>query len=181
MANNKLYNEQSIESLSPLEFTRLRPGVYAGDCTYATQLLVEIIANSVDEFRLGHGKKIDVEIQGSEVTVRDYGQGFLVNSMRDDGKTILEAIKEANAKNVFILPNNSNIVMAASQACEVAECENCTVIPSKTISHIHGLFPIQKKYLFLKIYYAILYLASFFQSKNYISSFYNMGTVIYRL
>lgn len=86
-----LYTESSIESLNPLEFTRLRPQVYAGDCTYATQLLVEIIANSVDEFRLGHGKKIDVEVQGSEVTVRDYGQGFLVNSMRDDGKTILEA------------------------------------------------------------------------------------------
>ena len=92
MAENKnLYTDKSIESLSPLEFTRLRPGVYAGDTTYATQLLVEIIANSVDEFRLGHGKKIDVEIQGSEVTVRDYGQGFLVNSIRDDGKTILEA------------------------------------------------------------------------------------------
>ena len=29
----KLYTEDSIESLSPLEFTRLRPGVYAGDCT----------------------------------------------------------------------------------------------------------------------------------------------------
>ena len=89
--DKKLYTDKSIESLSPLEFTRLRPGVYAGDTTYATQLLVEIIANSVDEFRLGHGKKIDVEIQGSEVTVRDYGQGFLVNSMREDGKTILEA------------------------------------------------------------------------------------------
>lgn len=89
--NKKLYTETSIESLSPLEFTRLRPGVYAGDCTYATQLLVEIIANAVDEFRLGHGKKIDVEVNGSEVSVRDYGQGFLVNSKRDDGKTILEA------------------------------------------------------------------------------------------
>ena len=34
----KLYNEDSIESLNPLEFTRLRPQVYAGDCTYSTQL-----------------------------------------------------------------------------------------------------------------------------------------------
>ena len=47
----KLYDEKSIESLSPLEFTRLRPGVYAGDCTYSTQLLVEIFSNSVDEYR----------------------------------------------------------------------------------------------------------------------------------
>lgn len=88
---DKLYTKDSIESLSPLEFTRLRPGVYAGDTTYATQLLVEIISNSVDEFRLGHGNKIDVTIDGAKVLVRDYGQGFLVNEMRDDGKTVLEA------------------------------------------------------------------------------------------
>ena len=91
MADSKLYTKDSIESLSPLEFTRLRPGVYAGDTTYATQLLVEIISNSVDEFRLGHGNQIDVSLEGAKVRVRDYGQGFLVNEMRDDGKTILEA------------------------------------------------------------------------------------------
>lgn len=88
---DKLYNKESIESLSPLEFTRLRPGVYAGDTTYATQLLVEIVANSVDEFRLGHGNRIDVVIDGAMICVRDYGQGFLVNEEREDGKTVLEA------------------------------------------------------------------------------------------
>ena len=88
---SKLYNEDSIESLSPLEFTRLRPGVYAGDTTYSTQLLVEIISNAVDEFRLGHGNQIDVEIKGDEVSVWDFGQGFIPNSYREDGKTILEA------------------------------------------------------------------------------------------
>ena len=86
-----LYNENSIESLSPLEFTRLRPGVYAGDTTYATQLLVEILSNAIDEFRLGHGNKIEIFIDKDKVKVRDYGQGFLPNSYRDDGKTILEA------------------------------------------------------------------------------------------
>ena len=91
MADNKLYNKDSIESLSPLEFTRLRPGVYAGDTTYSTQLLVEIVSNAVDEFRLGHGNKIIVEIKKDEVLVKDYGQGFLVNEVREDGKTILEA------------------------------------------------------------------------------------------
>lgn len=92
MANDKtLYTEESIESLSPLEFTRLRPGVYAGDTTYSTQLLVEIFSNAVDEFRLGHGDKIEVGIKGPMVRIRDYGQGFIPNSFRDDGKTILEA------------------------------------------------------------------------------------------
>jgi DNA gyrase subunit B len=88
---SKLYNEDSIESLSPLEFTRLRPGVYAGDTTYSTQLLVEIVSNAVDEFRLGNGNKIDVTIDKDEITVQDYGQGFIPNSFREDGKTILEA------------------------------------------------------------------------------------------
>jgi len=92
MTNDKhLYNENSIESLDPLQFTRLRPGVYAGDTTYATQLLVEIISNAVDEYRLGHGNRIDVTIIGSEISVRDYGQGFIPNSFREDDKTILEA------------------------------------------------------------------------------------------
>ena len=87
----KLYDENSIESLSPLEFTRLRPGVYAGDCTYSTQLLVEIFSNAVDEHNSGHGSQIDVTIDKDIVTVRDYGQGFIPNSFREDGKTILEA------------------------------------------------------------------------------------------
>ncbi|MCQ2792291.1 MAG: DAK2 domain-containing protein [Bacilli bacterium] len=44
------------------------------------------------------------------------------------------AIKKANAHNVFILPNNSNIVMAANQACEMIEDDtDARVIPSKTI------------------------------------------------
>ena len=95
MADKKLYTKDSIESLSPLEFTRLKPGVYAGDTTYSTQLLVEIISNAVDEFRLGHGNKIDITIKNNDndttIEVRDYGQGFLVNEIREDGKSVLEA------------------------------------------------------------------------------------------
>ena len=66
MIDKTLYNENSIESLDPLQFTRLRPEVYAGDTTYSTQLLVEIISNAVDEYRLGHGNKIDVTIMNND-------------------------------------------------------------------------------------------------------------------
>lgn len=90
MAKN-IYDIDSIESLSPLEFTRLRPGVYAGDTTYSTQLLVEILSNAVDEFKLGHGNSISIAISDDVVTVGDSGQGFIVNSVREDNKTILEA------------------------------------------------------------------------------------------
>lgn len=89
--NNSLYTEESIESLDPLQFTRLRPGVYAGDTTYSTQLLIEIVSNAVDEFRLGHGDKINVTVNKDVVIVEDFGQGFIPNSIREDGKSILEA------------------------------------------------------------------------------------------
>lgn len=88
----KLYDEKSIESLSPLEFTRLRPGVYVGSTEYSTQLLIEIVSNAVDEFKAGHGNKIIVTIKkDNTILVEDNGQGFIPNAMRDDGKTVLEA------------------------------------------------------------------------------------------
>lgn len=91
MANDKtLYTKDSIESLDPLQFTRLKPQVYAGDCTYATQLLVEILSNAVDEYRLGHGSEIQINIDKDIVEVIDEGQGFIY-SMREDNKSILEA------------------------------------------------------------------------------------------
>ena len=69
--------------------------MYAGDTTYSTQLLIEIISNAVDEFRLGHGNQIDIlinnEDKNTNIIVKDYGQGFLVNEMREDGKSVLEA------------------------------------------------------------------------------------------
>lgn len=96
MADKTLYTQDSIQSLDPREFTRLKPGVYCGDTTYSTQLLVEAVSNSVDEYRLGHGNEINVEINGKapgsySITVEDKGQGFIPNSYREDGKTILEA------------------------------------------------------------------------------------------
>ena len=89
---NKLYDEKSIQSLSPLEFTRLRPGVYCGSTEYATQPLIEIVSNAIDEFKAGHGNVIDVTIyKDNRCSVRDYAQGFIINSKREDGKTILQA------------------------------------------------------------------------------------------
>lgn len=92
MADKSLYTQNSIESLSPLEFTRLRPGVYVGSTEYSTQLLTEIISNAVDEFKAGHGDTIKVNInEDNSVSVEDNGQGFLPGVMREDGKSILEA------------------------------------------------------------------------------------------
>lgn len=88
----KTYKEDSIESLSPLEFTRLRPGVYVGSTEYSTQLLIEIVSNAIDEYKAGHGDTIHVTIKNDNtIIVEDNGQGFIPNVKRDDGKTVLEA------------------------------------------------------------------------------------------
>ena len=90
--SKKLYTENSIQSLSPLEFTRLRPGVYCGSTEYSTQLLIEIVSNAIDEFKAGHGDTIKVSILNDNwIEVQDNGQGFIPNSVREDGKTVLEA------------------------------------------------------------------------------------------
>lgn len=89
--NKKFYDEESIQSLSPLEFTRLRPQVYCGSTEYSTQLLSEVFSNSVDEFKAGHCKTITVILNKDSVTVEDDGQGFIPMSYREDGKTVLEA------------------------------------------------------------------------------------------
>ncbi len=77
------YTEASIKTLSSTEHIRLRPGMYIGrlgngahaeDGIYV--LLKECIDNSIDEFTMGHGRKIEVELTERSVRVRDYGRGI---------------------------------------------------------------------------------------------------------
>jgi DAK2 domain fusion protein YloV len=76
--------------------------------------------------------------QGIDEMFHELGVEVLVSggqTMNPSTQDFIQAIKKANAHHVFILPNNSNIVMAASQACDVNE-DNDTearVVPSKTI------------------------------------------------
>ncbi|HUZ18610.1 MAG TPA: DNA topoisomerase IV subunit B [Spirochaetia bacterium] len=78
-----VYDESKIKTLSSLEHIRLRTGMYIGrlgdgsnldDGIYV--LLKEVIDNSVDEFIMGYGTKIQIEIAGSIVKVRDFGRGI---------------------------------------------------------------------------------------------------------
>ncbi|HNW40518.1 MAG TPA: DNA topoisomerase IV subunit B [Opitutaceae bacterium] len=77
------YTEASIKTLSSTEHIRLRPGMYIGrlgngshveDGIYV--LLKESIDNSIDEFTMGYGKKIEIELEDRTVRVRDYGRGI---------------------------------------------------------------------------------------------------------
>ncbi|MDC3412904.1 DAK2 domain-containing protein [Terrihalobacillus insolitus] len=75
---------------------------------------------------MGEGLKNLFENLGATVVIQG-GQ-----TMNPSTQDITNAIKEANAENVIILPNNKNIIMAADQAAELAS-ENVTVVPTKTI------------------------------------------------
>jgi topoisomerase IV subunit B len=84
------YTEASIKTLSSLEHIRLRPGMYIGrlgngahaeDGIYV--LLKETIDNSIDEFTMGFGKKIEVEITDRTIRVRDYGRGIPLGKLID--------------------------------------------------------------------------------------------------
>ena len=84
---------REIESLSPLEHVRLRSDVYAGDCSDATQLIIEILGNSIDEYNIGYGKEIIVKVDNNKhvYSVEDCGRGFPINELREDSETTLQA------------------------------------------------------------------------------------------
>jgi topoisomerase-4 subunit B len=78
-----VYDESKIITLSSLEHIRLRTGMYIGrlgdgssfdDGIYI--LLKEIIDNSIDEYIMGFGTRIEVTLEGTRIQVRDYGRGI---------------------------------------------------------------------------------------------------------
>ena len=78
------YNDDNIRHLSDMEHVRTRPGMYIGrlgdgnlpeDGIYV--LLKEVIDNSIDEFKMNAGDRIEVDIDDNlQVAVRDYGRGI---------------------------------------------------------------------------------------------------------
>lgn len=84
------YTEDSIRSLDWKEHIRLRPGMYIGklgdgasqdDGIYV--LIKEIIDNAIDEFVMGNGKTIEIDINEKEVRIRDYGRGMPLGKVAD--------------------------------------------------------------------------------------------------
>lgn len=87
---NTTYNDDSIQTLEWNEHIRRRAGMYIGrlgngdrqgDGIYV--LLKEIVDNSIDEFSMGFGKRIDITIEDKTVTVRDFGRGIPLNKVVD--------------------------------------------------------------------------------------------------
>ena len=84
------YDESKIKTLSSLEHIRLRTGMYIGrigngnhydDGCYI--LLKEVVDNAIDEYIMGHGKDVEITIDGTHVCVRDYGRGIPLGKVVD--------------------------------------------------------------------------------------------------
>ncbi|TDO04740.1 DNA topoisomerase IV subunit B [Sunxiuqinia elliptica] len=84
------YDEGSIRTLDWQEHIRKRPGMYIGKLGDGTAsddgiyvLLKEVMDNSVDEFMMGFGKRIEVKVSNELVSVRDYGRGIPLGKLLD--------------------------------------------------------------------------------------------------
>ena len=109
MSKINQYTEDNIRSLDWKEHIRMRPGMYIGKLGDGSShddgiyiLLKEVLDNSIDEFVMGAGKTIEVSVQSSKVTVRDYGRGIplgkiidVVSKMNTGGKYDTRAFKKA--------------------------------------------------------------------------------------
>lgn len=84
------YTEDNIKSLDWKEHIRLRPGMYIGKLGNGSSaddgiyiLIKEVIDNSIDEYVMGFGKKIDIQIDNQTVYIRDYGRGIPLGKLKD--------------------------------------------------------------------------------------------------
>jgi len=84
------YDESKIKTLSSLEHIRLRTGMYIGrigtgahpdDGCYI--LLKEVVDNAIDEYIMGHGREVEIKIEGTHVSVRDFGRGIPLGKVVD--------------------------------------------------------------------------------------------------
>ncbi len=103
------YTEDNIKSLDWKEHIRTRPGMYIGklgdgsafdDGIYV--LLKEVMDNCIDEFMMGEGEKIEINVKDGIVSIRDYGRGIplgkvvdVVSKMNTGGKYDSEAFKKS--------------------------------------------------------------------------------------
>jgi topoisomerase IV subunit B len=90
MSEKVKYNEDSIKSLDWKDHIRLRPGMYIGKLGDGSSpddgiyiLLKEVIDNSIDEFVMGNGRSIEVQIKDGTVRIRDYGRGIPLGKVID--------------------------------------------------------------------------------------------------
>ncbi len=153
MSNQINYNEDSIKSLDWREHIRLRPGMYIGKLGNGSSqddgiyiLVKEVVDNSIDEFVMGHGKKIHIDIKDGGVMIRDYGRGIplgkvvdCVSKINTGGKYDSEAFKKSvglngvGTKAVNALSNYFRVESIREGKLKVAEFEKGKLIKDHKI------------------------------------------------
>lgn len=90
LMSENTYSEDNIRSLDWKEHIRLRPGMYIGKLGDGSSfddgiyiLLKEVLDNCIDEFVMGHGRKVEVNIKGNQVEIRDFGRGVPLGKVID--------------------------------------------------------------------------------------------------
>lgn len=126
------YIEDNIQTLKWNEHIRLRPGMYIGKLGDGSEqddgvyvLLKEVMDNSIDEFMMGFGKQIEVEINDSSVSIRDYGRGVPLGKLIDVASVMNTGAKYDNKafkKSVGLNGVGIKAVNALSTAFEISSC-----------------------------------------------------------
>ena len=129
------YDDDAIQTLKWNEHIRRRPGMYIGklgDGTHADDgiyvLIKEVVDNSIDEFNMGAGKRIDISLtEEGEVTVRDYGRGIPLGKVREVASNINTGGKFDDKnfkKSVGLNGVGLKAVNALSTYCKVASARD---------------------------------------------------------
>lgn len=142
------YSEDNIRSLEWQEHVRLRPGMYIGklgDGSSADDgiyiLLKEIIDNSIDEFAMNSGKRIEIKLDEGKAIIRDYGRGIplgkvvdAVSKMNTGGKYDSKAFKKSvglngvGTKAVNALSNFFKVKSVREGKAKVAEFSQGVIV-----------------------------------------------------
>ena len=142
------YSEDNIRSLEWQEHVRLRPGMYIGklgDGSSADDgiyiLLKEIIDNSIDEFAMNSGKRIEIKLDEGKAIIRDYGRGIplgkvvdAVSKMNTGGKYDSKAFKKSvglngvGSKAVNALSNFFKVKSVREGRAKIAEFSQGVIV-----------------------------------------------------
>jgi len=152
------YTEDNIRSLDWKEHIRTRPGMYIGklgdgsafdDGIYV--LMKEVLDNSIDEFMMGEGGKIEINVKDGVVSIRDYGRGIplgkvveVVSKMNTGGKYDSEAFKKSiglngvGTKAVNALSLNFKVISYRDGQAKTAEFSKGELVKEHRLTQAPG-------------------------------------------
>ncbi len=137
------YDDESIRHLEDVEHIRLRPGMYIGKLGDGSRsddgiyvLMKETIDNSIDEFRMGEGKVIEVRVHDGIVEVRDYGRGIPLGKLdqavsllntgaKYDSKVFKKSVGLNGVGTKAVNALSSRFVVASYRDGQMRRCEFC--------------------------------------------------------